>query len=86
MRVTVRLFAGLRDLSGSGELVRDVPEGATIDTVWHLVAAEFPSLVAYTRSVSAARNADYAKSSTPVADGDEIAFLPPVSGGSDDHV
>jgi molybdopterin converting factor subunit 1 len=86
MRVTVRLFARLRDLSGAGELTREVPEGATIDTVWHLVAAEFPSLVAYTRSVSAARNAEYAKSSTPVADGDEIAFLPPVSGGTHHHV
>jgi molybdopterin converting factor subunit 1 len=86
MRVTVRLFARLHDLAGAGELSREVPDGATIDTVWHLVAAEFPSLVAYTRSVSAARNAHYAKPSTPVADGDEIAFLPPVSGGAQDHV
>lgn len=86
MRVTVRLFARLRDLAGAAELAREVPDGATIETVWQLVAAEFPSLVAYTRSISAARNAEYAKPSAPVADGDEIAFLPPVSGGVDDHV
>ena len=81
MRVTVRLFARLRDLAGAGELVRDVPTDATTRTVWARLVADFPSLGAYTSSISVAVNADYARMETSVSDGDEVAFLPPVSGG-----
>lgn len=81
MRVTVRLFARLRDITGSSELVRDVPRGATVATVWQALATEFPELASYRSSISSAVNADYAKMQTAVQEGDEIAFLPPVSGG-----
>jgi molybdopterin converting factor subunit 1 len=81
MRVTVRLFARLRDLAGSGELVRDVPAPATVQTVWQSLVRELPALQEYERTMSVAVNADYAKMSAPVGDGDEVAFLPPVSGG-----
>ena len=81
MRVTVRLFARLRDIAGSGELSRDVEPGATIAVVWRQLAGEFPEMAAYERSISAALNADYARMSAEVHDGDEIGFLPPVSGG-----
>ncbi len=81
MRVTVRLFARLRDLAGSGELVRDVPAPATVQTIWKALVAEFPGLAEYERSMSVAVNADYARMSAEVSDGDEVAFLPPVSGG-----
>lgn len=82
MRVTVRLFARLRDAVGAGTLVREVPPGATVDDVWRSLAAEWPAVAAYRESLSCAVNADYARMSAPVADGDEIAFLPPVSGGA----
>ncbi len=81
MRVTVRLFARLRDLTGAAELTREVPEGATVGRVWEQLAEEFPALAAYGPSLSSAVNADYARRDAPVADGDEVAFLPPVSGG-----
>lgn len=81
MRVTVRLFARLRDLAGSGELVRDVATPATVETVWRSLVDEMPGLREYERTMSVAVNADYAKMSATVADGDEVAFLPPVSGG-----
>jgi molybdopterin converting factor subunit 1 len=81
MRVTVRLFARLRDIAGAAEVARDVPPGATIASVWQMLAAEFPLLEPYERSVSSALNADYARMDTAVREGDEIAFLPPVSGG-----
>ena len=42
MRVTVRLFARLRDIAGAAELVRDVPAGATIASFWRDLAREFP--------------------------------------------
>jgi molybdopterin converting factor subunit 1 len=82
MRVKIRLFARLRDLAGAAELERDVPAGATIGDVWRALADEFPALHAYEATVSSARNDDYARRTTPVAEGDEIAFLPPVSGGA----
>jgi molybdopterin converting factor subunit 1 len=81
MRVTVRLFARLRDIAGAGELQRETAPGADVSAVWRSLVAEFPDLSAYERSISCAVNADYAKFSATVADGDEIAFLPPVSGG-----
>jgi molybdopterin synthase sulfur carrier subunit len=81
MQITVRLFARLRDIAGTGELVRDVPPDATVRTVWDRLAREFSPLDAYTTSISAAVNAEYARLDARVSEGDEVAFLPPVSGG-----
>ena len=79
--MTVRLFARLRELAGTGELVREAPAGATVRTVWDSLTADFPALAPYAQSISCAVNADYARMTTAIDDGDEIAFLPPVSGG-----
>ncbi len=81
MRITIRLFARLRDLAGGGELVRDVAAPATIEGVWRGLVAEMPALAEYERTMSVALNAEYSKMSAAVGDGDEVAFLPPVSGG-----
>ena len=81
MRVTVKLFARLRDLAGAGELVREVEAPATVQTVWKALTAEMPSLVQYESAMAVAVNAEYAKMAAAVRDGDEVAFLPPVSGG-----
>ena len=81
MRVTVRLFARLRDIAGAPELAREVAPGSTIGTVWRALTQDFPELAQYERSISSAVNADYAKMDRTLSDGDEVAFLPPVSGG-----
>ena len=81
MRVTVRLFARLRDITGAAELKREILPGATIRTVWCQLADEYPGLAPYERSISSAVNADYAPMDRVLRDGDEVAFLPPVSGG-----
>lgn len=81
MRVTVRLFARLRDIAGSGDLVREAPDGATVADVWRALVKDFPDMARYESSMSSAVNADYARMTAPIADGDEVAFLPPVSGG-----
>lgn len=81
MRVTVRLFARLKDIAGAAELEREVPAQATLADVWTALATDFPAMAPYRGSVSGARNAEYARMDVSIADGDEIAFLPPVSGG-----
>jgi molybdopterin converting factor subunit 1 len=83
VRVTIRLFARLRDIAGSGDLAREAHAGATVGDVWRGLVAEFPEMARYESSVSSAVNADYARMTVAVADGDEIAFLPPVSGGEE---
>jgi molybdopterin converting factor subunit 1 len=81
VRITVRFFARLRELVGAGELEREVPAGATVGTVWEGLVGDYPAIAAYTASMSCAVNIDYARMTTVVSDGDEVAFLPPVSGG-----
>jgi len=81
VRVTVRLFARLKEIAGAAELVRDLAPGATIGDAWRQLAGEFPELAGYERSISSALNAEYARMDQVIGDGDEIAFLPPVSGG-----
>ncbi len=82
MRVTIRLFGRLRDLAGAAELERPLPPGATVGAVWEALTVEFPQLAPYARCVSAAVNADFARMTSTLGEGDEVAFLPPVSGGS----
>jgi molybdopterin converting factor subunit 1 len=81
VHVTVRLFARLREIAGAAELDREVPDGVDAKAVWDALAAERPGLAPYTSSISCAINEEYARFSHPLKDGDEIAFLPPVSGG-----
>ena len=81
MRVTVRLFARLRDIAGAAELTRELPDGATARVLWDTLATEYAELGKYRDAVSTAVNAEYAKMDRALAEGDEVAFLPPVSGG-----
>jgi MoaE-MoaD fusion protein len=81
MRVTVRTFALLRELSVDRHPL-DLSDGATLADAWAGLANEFPAVVDHRPYVRAARNGAYAGWDEPLADGDEVAFLPPVSGGA----
>jgi molybdopterin converting factor subunit 1 len=81
VHVRIRLFARLREIAGASELTRSVPDGGTAGDAWQTLAAEFPALADHTGSISVAVNEEYAKPATALRDGDEVAFLPPVSGG-----
>ncbi len=81
MRVRIRLFARLRDIAGASELERDVASGATLGSLWQALTREFAEFERYTAAISGAINEEYARMNAPLADGDEVAFLPPVSGG-----
>jgi molybdopterin synthase sulfur carrier subunit len=81
VHVTIRLFARLRELAGAPVLARQVPEGSTAIDAWHALTVEFPAMTEYGRSISCAVNEEYARLTATLQDGDEVAFLPPVSGG-----
>jgi molybdopterin converting factor subunit 1 len=81
MFVTVLLFARLRELAGASELRRELPENAIARTAWESLVREFPSFGEYGPAISCAVNEEYAHLTTPLKNGDEVAFLPPVSGG-----
>ena len=81
MHVTIRLFARLRELAGASELTRELPDGAVASDAWQVLVAECPALADYTRSIACAVNEEYARLTAALADGDDVAFLPPVSGG-----
>ena len=81
MHVTVRLFARLRDIAGAAQLTQELPAGASAEALWNTLADDHAGLAEYRDAVSVAVNAEYSKMSRRLADGDEVAFLPPVSGG-----
>jgi molybdopterin converting factor subunit 1 len=77
MHVTVKLFAGLRERAGSAERQIELPDGAAVEDVWAaLELDEEPRGLLY------AVNKQYADRDRVLADGDEVALIPPVSGGS----
>jgi molybdopterin synthase catalytic subunit len=84
MRVRVRLFAIQRELVGAREVPIELADGATVEDAWAALVGRFPLLAPGRPSVRFARNGDYAEPATTLGDGDEVAFIPPVSGGSDD--
>ncbi len=82
MHVRVRLFARQREIAGTRELTLELPEGATIRDAWDAVAHQVPALASGRPFVRFARNGDYADAGTPLAENDEIACIPPISGGA----
>lgn len=82
MHVRVRLFAIQREQVGERHVELELADGATVGDGWAGLVARFPVLAPGRDSVRFARNGDYADPADPLADGDELAVIPPVSGGS----
>ncbi len=83
LRVRIRLFAIQRELAGTREIALELPAEATVEEAWAAVVERHPGLAPGRPSVRFARNGDYAEPTTHLADGDEVAFIPPVSGGAE---
>lgn len=86
MRIRVRLFALQRELAGTRELPLELVDGATVDDAWAALVAAVPTLAPGRASVRFARNGVYADASTVLSEGDEVAMIPPVSGGADRRI
>lgn len=81
MRIKLRFFASVRERLGKTEEERDIPAGATVATVWNLLIQEHPELLEMERSIAFAVAQEYVDKDQPLQDNDELAFIPPVSGG-----
>jgi MoaE-MoaD fusion protein len=79
VRVTVRLFAALRERAGTGKRELELAEGATVGDVFAALGiGTEPAGLSY------ALNQEYAERGAPLSEGDEVALITPVSGGADD--
>lgn len=81
IRVTVLFFGRLKELTGHAEDTAEFADATTIEQLFGLYSARHPELAKYRSSVVASRNQEFAAWDTPLRGGDEVAFLPPVSGG-----
>ena len=81
MQVTIRLFAILRDRAGASELALALDDGATVVTAESALLERHPVLRDFLSRSAFAVNREYVPRSTELHDGDELAIIPPVSGG-----
>ena len=79
--VTLRLFAVFREALGTSTLTQEVPTGTTVEQLLSQLVAEYPALAGAEAAVSFSVNRTYATAETVLQAGDEVAFIPPVSGG-----
>jgi len=81
MKAKVRLFARLSELAGTRVAEVEVGEGLAVEDVYRALCVEYPNLAWLNGSIRFAVNGEYAEPGHPVSEGDEVALIPPVSGG-----
>lgn len=81
MKVKVRFFALYREKLGMSETVVNLKEGETVATLVKVLKEQFPQLASLSLSLIIAVNAEYVDQQSRLKDGDEVALIPPVSGG-----
>jgi molybdopterin converting factor subunit 1 len=81
MRVKLRLFAILRERAGTGATELELPAGATVGTAVAALGASLPAVAPLLPVAARAVNLQYVRDERVLADGDELALIPPVSGG-----
>ena len=83
MRITVRFFAILKERAGCAEALLELPEGATVGAATDALCRVFPAIRDDLKRCAAAINREYAPLDQLLHNNDELALIPPVSGGSD---
>ena len=84
LNITLRLFAGYRERVGRSTLELAIPDGATVGSVAQEVFERYPGLIGTPTALVMAVNQEYQDHDYELVDGDEVALIPPVSGGADD--
>lgn len=82
VRIRILFFGAVRDIVGCREASFEVEEGGKVETVFEAYAAKFPKLREIASSLVLALNQEFTTPAAALSDGDEVAFLPPVSGGA----
>ena len=80
MRIHLRYFAALREATGHTTETLDAPDGSDISAIRALLTQRYPTATILARSAAAVNRA-YVPIDTPLRDGDELVFIPPVGGG-----
>lgn len=81
MKIKVLLFASFREIVGASELTLTVDDGCTTTTLFEQLCEKHPQLKLGADQISVAVNKAYISASSELKDNDEVAFLPPISGG-----
>lgn len=81
IKITVKLFAILKDVVTKKEIRLVIPQGATISVLKHKIIQEYPSLNSFSNIFIFSVNHTVATNDTVIDENDEVALLPPVSGG-----
>ena len=81
MKINIKLFAMIREIVGESGIVIEVSENSTINEMMELFYNAYPSARAYHEYMRVAVNREYVPFSHRLHDNDEVAFIPPVSGG-----
>lgn len=81
MKIKLKFFAQLRDVAHCDETEIEIKEGASVHDLVVLLGDHFPNLREHLKTVSFAVNDEYAPKDTVLKDGNEVALLPPISGG-----
>ncbi len=82
MKVNVRLFAGLHDLLGQRQVTLELTEGATVAHLREQLGREYPVVTPFLSTLVCAVDEEYVPAEHPLRDGDDVALIPPVSGGN----
>jgi molybdopterin converting factor subunit 1 len=77
----ILFFAQTKDAAGASELEMNIPGNQGVEEIWRALIAARPGLAAFQKTARLARNGEYADAETRFADADEVALIPPVSGG-----
>jgi len=82
MTVSVRLYAGLREMAGARDIEMELPDGATIGELRDVLGERYPVVRAFLPTLVCAVDEEYVPSEHRLRDGDHVALIPPVSGGA----
>ncbi len=81
MKIRVKCFAWAREVTGEDEIDLEVPESATVADLRESLAERYPVFSGRMESIAVSVNQEFAGEGTPVDAGDELALIPPISGG-----